>query len=639
MKLAYKHITSSIKSSDIPTIDDISKKLFQLGHENEIQGDILDIDITPNRGDCLSLNGILRDLSVFYDINLDRHKYQKPFKDLNLNFVNKVKKYCPRISFLKIEIDHDISDYKGDLKSYFDLLETSKNNFFTDISNFISYETGQPTHTYDFNKLSDSIILDEISKDIEFNTLLDSRINLNGKNTVFLSKGEVINLAGIMGGKNTRCSKETKTVLIECAYFIPKIIVGKALKYDINSDAAHKFERGTDPLCHEDILRRFIQIVEDHATINKIEYFSEVNEEYEHKKIDINVNLINKILDTSLKESEYINYLNKLGFSIDNGSIIVPSHRSDIFTQNDLSEEIARSMGYDNLVLKEFTLKNNNVKEINTPVIDSLKSFLYENGFFEVINNPFTHKESNSSINIDNPLDTNKSYIRTSLKDSLLDNLAFNERRQKESIKLFEISDLYYIDDNKIHTKKVIGIIASGRVGFNYNDFSKKMNLDYLKNLFTELSKSFNFNFEILSRDNIDSKSKDEIIFTEIELSKLDNVTIDYDSNQNRRNNFNKYEAISEFPSSARDLSFASNCLENLIELENEIYDFKDPILKKVFTFDFFKNNKTNEFKLGFRFIFQSNDRTLTDKEIDKVINVIIDKALLVKSIKIPGLK
>ena len=128
MKIAYKHLINNIENK--PSIEDVSDKLFQLGHEHETEDDIFDIEFTPNRGDCLSVHGLLRDLNVFYDINLNQKKYEEEIKDLEINFTNNAIESCEKISFLKIEIDGEIKDYKGELKEYFKLLDTNKKKLF-----------------------------------------------------------------------------------------------------------------------------------------------------------------------------------------------------------------------------------------------------------------------------------------------------------------------------------------------------------------------------------------------------------------------------------------------------------------------------------------------------------------------------
>jgi phenylalanyl-tRNA synthetase beta chain len=116
-------------------------------------GDIFDMEFTPNRGDCLSLNGLLRDLAVFYTVDFNQEIYTEKIEDLQIDFENLSESICPQISFLKLEIDKVPETYKNSLDKYFTDLGLNKNNFFTDVSNYLSYETGQPTHCYDANSM------------------------------------------------------------------------------------------------------------------------------------------------------------------------------------------------------------------------------------------------------------------------------------------------------------------------------------------------------------------------------------------------------------------------------------------------------------------------------------------------------
>ena len=517
MKISYKHLVKHIFSK--PSKEEISDKLFQLGHEHEIENQIYDIEITPNRGDCLSLNGVLRDLSVFYDIDLNKDIYDGDIKDLTINFENNAKNDCPFISFLKVDIDSKILPYSGDLDNYFKDLKINKNNLFTDISNYISYETGQPTHCYDAQKIGNSFTLEYIDGEEKFETLMDKNIQLSGKNLVFKKNGEIINLAGIMGGKSTACSEKTRSVIVECAYFNPESIIGKSVKYDLNSDAAYKFERGVDPLGHELALRRFIQILSEHSNIINIEWDIQDIQTYKSIKIEFNKEIINKIIGQDISKNDCINYLIKLGFKIDDDFITAPSHRSDISSINDIAEEIARVIGYDNINRKKIKIKKKKFNNINHE--SKIRSFLVEEGFFEVINNPFVSDKSSESIILDNPLDTNKKYLRTNLKKSLINNLLYNERRQNESIKLFEFSEVYSQNEHNIDSKKMLGVIGSGRIGKNYIDFSKKIDTTYFKTLFSKLFSLDEIEIEQISRQNLDTKIKNQIVYFEINLNEL----------------------------------------------------------------------------------------------------------------------
>ena len=634
MKIAYKHLVKYIYSS--PSIDELSSKLFQLGHEHEIDNDIFDIEFTPNRGDCLSLVGLLRDLRPFYSINFDNKIYEKNIEPFQIKFKNNVRNQCPYISFLKIEVS-DIKDtYEPYLNNYFEDLKVKKNNFFTDISNYLSYEIGQPTHCYDASKVSNDISLDLYQNEIDFKTLLGKNILLKEKNLVFLDHGKVINLAGVIGSLETACTQLTKSVIVESAYFNPEAIIGKSIKYDINSDAAYKFERGVDPQCNEYALRRFLNIVDEHASIKKVEFFSQQSMEYKPTKLEYNLDKIKKIIGTDISDDHLVEQLKKLGFKFNEKEIVVPSYRSDIVNQNDIAEEVARLIGYDNIPQKKIDLSFNQ-QNIECTKENKLKHILTRNGFHEVINYPFVSEKIDSSIEIDNPLDSSKKYLRTTLKDSLVSNLLFNERRQKDSIKLFEISDIYSSDTVK--SKRILGIIASGRVAKNYKDFSKNIKNKYISSIFLDEIDDFDLNFIEIPRHDLKSKIKNYISYAEVELDKdIKFKKNDYKKNLNLDMRFTKYETISEYPSSFRDISFSIKDFSVFQEFEEFILNFKHHLLKEVYAFDYYHNEKMEEIKIGFRFRFQSNEGTITDKQINLAIKNLTDSIAKFNSVTIPGI-
>jgi len=634
MKIAYRHLVQHIEET--PSIEHISNKLFQLGHEHEIDGDILDMEFTPNRGDCLSINGLLRDLAVFYTVDPNQEVHTEKLNKLQLDFENLSKNTCPNISFLKLEIDQVPETYKNSLDNYFTDLGLNKNNFFTDVSNYLSYETGQPTHCYDAKKMGGKLLFHEIEKSEEFETLLDKKITLTGKNSVFSLNDTVINLAGIVGGKNTSCSPNTKAVIIECAFFEPEAIIGKSVKYDIQSDASHKFERGVDPECHEKVLRRFINLIDEHANIKEMSIISYKSKDNQIHQIPINVKKINQIIGINISEKEYLNHLSKLGFDVEEGLIKVPSFRSDIKTQNDLAEEVARVIGYDNIATSKISIPNNE-RTNNKAIENKLRFFLLDNGFYEVINSPFVSLAAEEAIKVDNPLDSNREYLRTNITNSLLENLLFNERRQKDSIKLFEISDVYS-SSNGISKKRKLSIIASGRVGENYKDFSKKINKKYLVMLFQEILPNEVFDFKLVSRDLLDTKIKNEIVSLEIDIDKFSDDILRYEEASSPPDNFNEYRPISDLPSSIKDISYSVKDFSKIMDLTNLLLNYQSDIVKNVFIFDYFKNEKTEEIKIGFRFVFQSKIATLTASEIDVIYNDIKSKSLDIQGITIPGI-
>ena len=262
-----------------------------------------------------------------------------------------------------------------------------------------------------------------------------------------------------------------------------------------------------------------------------------------------------------------------------------------------------------------------------------LRNFLIEKGFYEVINFPFTELASKYSLEVDNPLDTNKKNLRIDLKESLISNLLYNERRQKDSIKLYEISDVYSKDlDLKRDAK--IGIIASGRQGENYKEFVQKISNNFLNEEFSIL----NISFEEIPRNTLNTKVKSKIFYTEVLLENIPNDFFINYKFKKKPINFIRYKKVSEYPGSVRDISFSITDIEITDEILNYFDQVSHANLKKVFMFDFYKNYKNNEIKLGYRFIFQSELNTLKDEEINNSIQEIIDPILKKKGVFIPGM-
>ena len=618
--------------------EELSSTLFQLGHENEIVKDLIDIEITPNRGDCLSLFGLARDLNNFYELKKDIDLYDKDLDVLDFNFLNHAKEDCPRISFLLVEVEDLPTKYKNYLEEYFSELDIKKNNFFTDISNYLSYELGQPTHCYDYTKVSQGLELKNIKENKVFKTITNNEINLQDTNLVFTLKDNPVNLAGIMGGFSTGCSLDTKTILLECAYFESESIIGKSLKYNLGSEAAYKFERGTDPEGIETAIRRFIKIVEDHTKIKDLKILREDNMKKTGKFLKYEPSKINSILGTNIEEIDFDKYLNNLGFSLMEKKIQVPSYRHDIENCNDIAEEIARILGYDNIRKKIINLPKDRAS-LEISLDDKVKSFLIEKGFNEVINYPFSESEDINSVEIDNPLDSNKRFFRTSITESIVDNILFNERRQKDSIKLFEISDIYKFkkETKEFNRTKRIALIQSGRKGNNYKDFNKIMDKNSIVSVFSDLEVDFSLEAVEISRTNLETKIKYPIYTIEFNIEELKEPFKSKTPSILPKFKDIKYTQISEFPSIKRDLSFRIKDLKNIDKLINLITSFKNDLLKESFIFDFYNDAEKNQCKLGFRFVFQSLEKTLTDTEIDYIINDIVKLVTKIDHIEVPG--
>jgi phenylalanyl-tRNA synthetase beta subunit len=214
----------------------------------------------------------------------------------------------------------------------------------------------------------------------------------------------------------------------------------------------------------------------------------------------------------------------------------------------------------------------------------------------------------------------------------------YNERRQKESIKLFEISDIY-TKNIEIKQQKKLGLLVSGRVGNNHNDFSKKLDNNYLNNiLITDLNEGV-FEITEVQRNSLDTKKKDKIYYVEILLKDIPKSFFSSLPTQKKAINFFTYRPVSEYPSSTRDFSFSIDDLHKVNTVITLLEEVSDDLVKDSFIFDFYKNDKTQIVKLGCRFIFQSNLKTLSDMEVNAKVQEILDPILKIEGVSIPGMK
>ena len=225
----------------------------------------------------------------------------------------------------------------------------------------------------------------------------------------------------------------------------------------------------------------------------------------------------------------------------------------------------------------------------------------------------------------------------------VIENLTYNERRQKDSIKLFEISDVYIKSENDspdqlITKEKRLAIIISGKQGLNYRDFSKKLDQNYLISLFKNLDVEIADNISLVDRNKLNSKIKTPIFTIEIDIDKINFLFSDQDFVETILDNPIQYKPISEYPSSYRDFSFSISDYSILDNVITKIDESKAEHLKNFYMFDFFEDKKIKKIKIGYRFIFQSSERTLTDSEIEDSIKQILQPIISIDSVTIPGI-
>lgn len=430
-----------------------------------LDDNIFEIGLTPNRGDCLSLYGIARDLAA----------------------VSKCSLYVPEVNNISlgtnlempvtIEAGKNCPHYVGRIIGGIDVaastpvwmkerLKRSGINTISpvvDITNYVMLELGQPLHAFDLTKLNSEIHV-RFAKDKESITLLDgNKIELDSNTLVIADKHIPQALAGVMGGVDSSVTETTRDIFLESAYFNPQNIAICAKKYGLHTDSSHRFERGVDSKIQLFALQRATNLIMEIVGGKPGPVSVEENHQYlpKTKAIRLRRDRIKRVLGIRISDNEVLEILQRLEMqveSIDVGwQVIVPSFRFDIELEVDLIEELVRIYGYDQIPIHKPKMELNILSSSESKLpISRLQSFMVDRGYHEVINYSFVDPElqqllddKNKAISLTNPISQDLSVMRVNLWPGLLKTILYNQRRQQINMRLFEIG-LCFIQKNKV---------------------------------------------------------------------------------------------------------------------------------------------------------------------------------------------
>ena len=289
-------------------------------------------------------------------------------------------------------------------------------------------------------------------------------------------------------------------------------------------------------------------------------------------------------------------------------------------------------------------------KKIEANFEELCRDYLVNNGFFEVVNFPFNDNQDDSAISVDNPLDKQRSKMRVCITKSIKENVVFNQNRQKDSIKLFEFSDIYTKDGNE----NKLAVIVSGKTNKNFKEFNAQLDYSYLKGLIKTIFSEIlgkELNFELDQSQNYDLYEK--VYCNEEHIGRIGKLSKEFVGSKTKTPVFSfeiatnnlklpskKQSRISDYPASYRDLSFSLDNYENLEQLATLIKKYKESseLMVDCFVFDLFENKKQNLLKVGYRFKFQALENNITDEETEAVMNPLIKESLQIDGVNIEGL-
>ncbi|RLA08359.1 MAG: phenylalanine--tRNA ligase subunit beta [Gammaproteobacteria bacterium] len=640
------------KSDGIMILPDDAPIGTKINDYLQLKDNIIDVDVTPNRGDCLSIRGIAREISAKNHIKFKDFTDNNNYIDNNdiFEFDNMEPDSCPVYSC------QIIKNINPTIASPIEWAEKLRRcglksiNPIVDITNLSLLELGQPMHAYDLDKISGKIEIRFSKKDEKIILLDKKECKLAEKTLVIADDNGAIGIAGIMGGYSTSVTDKTKNILLEAAFFTPAVMASVARKYALNTDASMRFERGVDPFIADSSFKFankcFMQVYKNNCKIGKIN-----KNAHEFKQLEINLphKKIKKLLGVSIKAKNAVEILNNLQInsSLKNNKIIsyAPSHRFDIKQSEDLIEEIIRLYGYDNIKRKSAKIKPIFKKLINKKEERKIKNKLIHNGFNETISYSFIDDSMHDliyqnveKIKLINPISSDMSIMRYGLLPGLLNSLIHNIKHQNSSVKFFETGNIFSVNDKIIKQKSCLCVLISGNItnrswsdktrGFDFYDIKGITKMLIPSSADSESCQFVTSNELFLHpKQGLDIKLNNKKIgfFGKLHPKITEKLTIERDvfvcqldlfAIKKSKKKIKQYNKFSRYPVIKRDFAIVldSNILSSDVVRVIQQSDHK--YIKDISVFDVWTDNNIgiNKKSLAFSLTMQDNNRTLTDK-------------------------
>ena len=650
-----------LKEEQIKGIEILSDD-FEVGdsdilHKLGLDDVILDLSLLANRSDCYSLFNVSREIGALFnrkvnilEANDDSTYEEKEFK------VDSLTPNCKEFS-VKIVKGIEVIDSPAWLKNCLRSEGIRTINNIVDLGNYIMLLTGQPIHMYDYDKLvkKELIVRSDINE--KFTALDEKEYSIHEGDICVTSSGKTMCLGGIMGGLDSEVTNDTKNIVIEVANFNHASIRRTSSRLGLVSDSSQRFVKGINKDQVDYVLNlttNLLKTISNVDSISNIIKYDVLN--HDKKLISCSVDYINNRLGTNFEYEKIKDILQLLYFKFvesDGNKFIVevPSFRIDVEGKADLSEEIIRYIGLDTisptLPFMETTVGGKNKDEQKEDVICS---FLSNNGLYRVLTYTLVNKKMSESFKIlnksdgyviKNPLTEDHKYVRTNLLPSLINCANYNLNHQNNNFGIYEISHIDSMQKNEIH----LGVVLVGKkykqdkiTGESYSYYDAKGIVDTILDMFNISSTRVKYTrFEtdefhpnrsaLVLLDNkplcvmgdiypTKKEIKDSMILLEMNLSVLFAT---------KSKNI-KFEPISAYPQSSRDYAFIIDDSINYIDIKNEVKKCSS-LIKEVSVFDIYKgkNLAQNEKSIALTVVFESNDHTLKDNEIDEVHNKIVE--------------
>ena len=633
---------------------------------------VFDLEITPNRPDCLSIIGIAREISAVtgFDLNIPSFDLKSRInRDDKLEIDIEDYSKCSRYSAMMFK---DVPDNESPiwLKNRLVLCGVRPIDLMVDLTNYVMLETGQPLHAFDGDLLySKKIIVRNAAKNEEIRTIDDVLRKLDQEDLVIADEKKAVALAGVMGGKETEVNDNTKNILLESANFSGPIIMKTSQKTGLRSEASNRFEKKIDAELTVFALGRFEQLLKDITGYGlKVPVYDNNNGTLRQRKLKLRTGKAAQVLGQEIDSETIKKILGSLGIksSIDNDQlqVEVPSFRfEDLEREIDLVEEVARIYGYNNIKSRPTIIGSGSRGKYSQAQsnIRRIRNMLANAGLDEVINYSFIGMDDyrsarldredsfNKYINIANPINEDFSMMRTSLLPSLLGTVKNNISRNINDISVFEIAKTFHDSGRELPDETLrLGILLSGKIQAK-EWLREERNSDFydMKGIIESLvckfyispemdidEKEYSFFHPRMSADIIVGGMKTGIIgrvhpgiIEDLELGQdIFYAEIDMDEFNKNIEGFKRYSKISSYPSINIDLAIVLEKDIKNIDIIRSIKSNGSDLLKEVSLFDIYEGEQIEKGKksMAYSLSFRAEDRTLKDKEVEIIINRVV---------------
>ena len=648
-------------STDIPLGTPLSEALG-------LDDVVFELEITPNRPDCLSLIGVAREIRAETGNPLKLPTVDPQESDINIRDLTSVTidapDLCPRYAARVIQ-GVKVTESPAWLQQRLESVGIGVINNIVDVTNFVLMEYGQPLHAFDYHKLAENRIVVRRARDDEQITTIDEVARELTSDTLVIADAEKpVALAGIMGGYDSEITETTCDVLLESAYFNPLSIRATAKALGISTEASYRFERGADPGAVLAALDRAAQLIAELTGGTICDGIVDVYPGQQSlTEIQLRPERVNFVLGTTIETAEMVQILDRLGFDVDiTGKVyqvVVPTFRSDVTREIDLIEEIARVYGYDNIPT---TLPKGDIPvPAPTPKTEArrrIKHFLLAAGMMEAVNYSFCDPNCFDKIrlNVDdplrntlqlrNPLSPEMSVLRTTLTPGLLENAQHNRNHQIDTIALFEIGGVFVHDGEEKEPERVTGVLA-GQIGEGvYSDPYRHPDFFDIKGLvegMLEVCGVVDWTLQKTDAPTFHPGRNAEVllgnrrigVFGEVHPEVLENYDLPYkaylfefdlEGLADAATFAKRFEPISIYPKVARDLAIVVD-KETLSDMPTGlIYTTGGDSVDSVRLFDVYEGEQVPEGKksLAYTITYHSATETLTDKAVNALHDEVV---------------